>query len=81
MFRQFAIKNINLISIIVFLILFVIIIITKPQLIFDKRGKPRDFGLGYKNKTIVPIWLITIIFAILSYLAVLYSINFNKFVF
>ena len=81
MFRQFVIKNIPLVSIIVFLVLFVLCISFKPGLVFDKNGKPREFGLGYRNKTIVPIWLITIIFAILAYLAVLYYVNFKKFVF
>jgi heme/copper-type cytochrome/quinol oxidase subunit 2 len=81
MFRDFVYKNISLISIIIFLILFGLIVITKPDLIFDKNGKPREFGLGYKNKTIVPIWLAVIIFAILSYLSVLYYINYDRLVF
>jgi len=81
MFRRFVLKNINLISIIVFLVFFIIIIVSKPGFIFDKHGKPRDFGLGYKNKTVIPIWLIVIILAILSYLSVLYYVNFKKFLF
>ena len=81
MFSDFVYKNISLISIIIFLILFGLIVITKPDLIFDKNGKPREFGLGYKNKTIVPIWLAVIIFAILSYLSVLYYINYDRLVF
>ena len=81
MFRDFVYKNISLISIIIFLILFGLIVITKPDLIFDKNGKPREFGLGYKNKTIVPIWLTVIISAILSYLSVLYYINYDILVF
>tara|TARA_Y100000768_G_scaffold386550_1_gene375235 strand:+ start:14 stop:259 length:246 start_codon:yes stop_codon:yes gene_type:complete len=81
MFRDFVYKNISLISIIIFLILFGLIVITKPELIFDKNGKPREFGLGYKNKTIVPIWLTVIISAILSYLSVLYYINYDILVF
>ena len=78
MLRQFILNNINLVSIIVFLIGFVLIITLKPGFIFLKNGKPREFGLGYKNKTVLPIWLIIIFIAILSYLAVLYYINFNK---
>ena len=81
MFSKFIRNNIPLVSIIIFLILFIILIITKPIIVFDKNGKPREFGLGYKNKTICPIWLVIIILGILSYLAVLYYANFKKFIF
>ena len=81
MFSTFVRNNIPLVSIIIFLIIFIIVILTKPALIFDKNGKPREFGLGYRNKTICPIWLIIIIIGIFSYLAVLYYINFRKILF
>jgi hypothetical protein len=81
MLRQFVVTNINLVSIIVFLLLFAIILVTKPNIMFDKNGKPREFGIGYKNKTILPLWLAVIILAIVSYLAVLCYINFKRFVF
>jgi len=81
MLRQFVITNINLVSIILFLLLFAIIMVTKPNIMFDKNGKPREFGIGYKNKTILPLWLAVIILAIISYLAILCYINFKKFVF
>lgn len=81
MLRQFVVTNINLVSIIVFLLLFAIIMITKPNIMFDKHGKPREFGIGYKNKTILPLWLAVIILAIISYLTILCYINFKRFVF
>jgi len=81
MLRQFVVTNINLVSIIVFLLLFAIIMVTKPNIIFDKNGKTREFGIGYKNKTILPLWLAVIILAIFSYLTILYYINFKRFVF
>ena len=81
MLRQFVVTNINLVSIIIFLLLFAIIIVTKPTIMFDKNGKPRDFGIGYKNKTILPLWLTVIILAIFSYLTILCYINFKRFVF
>jgi len=81
MLRQFVVTNINLVSIIVFLLLFAIIMVTKPTIMFDKNGKPRDFGIGYKNKTILPLWLTVIILAIFSYLTILCYINFKRFVF
>lgn len=79
MLRQFIQNNVNLTTIVLFLIFFIILIITKPGFIFDKRGRPREFGLGYKNKTVIPIWLAILILAIFSYLIVLYYLNLNKF--
>jgi hypothetical protein len=81
MLRQFVVTNINLVSIIVFLILFAIILLIKPNIMFDKNGKPREFGIGYKNKTILPLWLAVIILAIISYLVILCYINYKRFIF
>jgi heme/copper-type cytochrome/quinol oxidase subunit 2 len=81
MLRQFVTININLVSIIVFLILFAIILLIKPSVMFDKNGNPREFGIGYKNKTILPLWLAVIILAIISYLAILCYINYKRFIF
>jgi hypothetical protein len=81
MFSKFVRNNIPLVSIIIFVLLFILIILTKPSLVFDKNGKPREFGLGYRNKTVCPIWLLIIICGIFSYLAVLYYVNFRKFLF
>ena len=81
MLRQFVTININLVSIIVFLILFAIILLIKPSVMFDKNGNPREFGIGYKNKTILPLWLAVIILAIISYLVILCYINYKRFIF
>ena len=68
--RSFILKNINLTAIFVFLFLYIILVTLKPGLMFTKEGHIRDFGIGYKNKTVTPVWLITIILAIISYLLV-----------
>ena len=64
-------KNINFISIIIFLIIFTIMIYFKPNFLFIN-GKFRNFGLGNKNKTIIPIWLIIFVICILIYISVYY---------
>ena len=79
MLRQFIVNNIMLVSLIVFLVLFAIILTYKPGLMFDKNGKPREFGIGYKNKTILPLWLTVIILAIASYFFIVCYINFDRF--
>jgi len=80
MLKQFVIKNINLVSIVVFLIFFALIMFIKPSIIFDTNGRPREFGIGYKNKTILPLWLMVIILAILVYFCILCYVNYNKYV-
>jgi hypothetical protein len=64
------------IAILLFLVSFTVIHITKPQFIYNSEGGFRPFGVGYRHKTVVPIWLIAIIQAILSYLLVLYYLLF-----
>lgn len=59
-------------SIILFLILFAIIHYIKPGLIYNRDGGFRPFGIGYRNKTVISIWVVAIVLAILSYLAVAY---------
>ena len=60
------------ISIGIFLLLFSIIHSLKPALLYTPEGGFRQFGIGYKQITVVPIWLVAIILAIFSYLGVLY---------
>ena len=76
--RLFVRRNINTISIVVFILLFVLIQALQPSFIYEKDGSFRSFGLGSKKKTILPIWLITIILAFLSYLFVLYYLAIPK---
>ena len=78
MIKLFVKNNIVLITIILFLFLFSLLIISKPAFIFNKDGSLKIFGLGYKNKTVLPIWLSAIILAIISYFIILYYLSFSK---
>jgi hypothetical protein len=60
------------ISIILFLCIFSVIHYLKPRLIYNEQGGFRHFGIGYKQKTIVPIWIASIVLAILCYVAIYY---------
>jgi hypothetical protein len=64
------------IAIFIFLTLFSIVHYLKPSLLYTKEGGFRNFGLGYRNKTVIPIWLVAIILGILSYLGVSYYLLF-----
>ena len=59
------------IAIYLFLILMFLVHYFKPKIIYDENGGFRQFGIGYRNKTILPIWLVSIILAIFAYLSVL----------
>jgi hypothetical protein len=78
MFKKYVRENSPLAAIILFLFIFGSIQIIKPVCFYNKDGSIRHFGVGYKNKTILPIWLLSIILGILSYLAVLVYISSSK---
>jgi hypothetical protein len=78
MLKNYIRENSTLVSIIIFLFIFGSIQMMKPSCFYNKDGSMRDFGIGYKNKTILPVWLSSIILGILSYLAVLFYISHSK---
>lgn len=58
------------ITILLFLLLFSLVHMIKPGLVYNNDGGYRPFGVGYKHKTVIPIWVVSIILAILSYLTI-----------
>ena len=72
MYKSFIRKNNISAAITIFIIFFIFFMTIKPDFLFDKKGALRNFGLGKTNTTILPIWLLVIIMAIVSYLVVLY---------
>jgi hypothetical protein len=80
MLRIFISENVTTAAIILFIILFWIVHVTKPAFLYKPDGSLREFGVGYRNKTILPIWLLSIILGILSYLFVLYYLAYPKIV-
>ena len=68
--------NILFIIIAVYICLYAFIIQCKPSFMYDEKNDCfRQFGIGYKNTTILPLWLISILLAIMSYFIVLYVIH------
>jgi hypothetical protein len=75
--NKFIGKNKASVSIILFLMCFYIVFTIKPQVFFNNDGSIKQFGLGYKHKTIFPIWLLSIVMSIIIYIMVYYySIRF-----
>ena len=71
-------ENAPLVSIIIFLFIFGLIQMAKPLFLYNKDGSIRSFGIGYRNKTILPIWLLAIVLGILSYLIVIFYVANHK---
>ena len=76
--RHYIRENATLFSIVLFLIMFGAIQMMKPAFLYNKDGSIREFGVGYRNKTILPIWLLSLILGILSYLFVMYYVAYPK---
>ena len=76
--RNYVRQNIVSLSIVVFLIGFGLIQFIQPGFLYNNDGSLRDFGINNTKKTILPIWLLTLIIAILSYVLVLYYLAFPK---
>jgi len=59
-------------SIILFITLFIGVQFAQPAFLYGHDGSIRPFGIGYSNSTVVPMWAVTIILAIIAYYAVMY---------
>jgi len=69
---KFIQENIQIASISVFLTIYILIVVLKPNFLYNKDGSLREFGVGFKKKTVVPVWLLSIILGIMSYYIMLY---------
>jgi len=78
MYRNFIKENITSVSIVLFVLIFGLIQFIKPGFLYKQDGSLRDFGIGYRSKTILPIWLLSIVLGIFCYVFVLYMITYPK---
>ena len=78
MYTTYIRENKPLVAIILFVFIFGSIQMMKPACFYNKDGSIREFGVGYRNKTILPIWLLSLVLGILCYLAVLYYVSAPK---
>jgi len=59
--------------IILYLIMYGMLAYYKPNFIFDnEQGILRQFGVGYSNTTILPLWMSSILLAVFSYFIIIY---------
>jgi hypothetical protein len=79
MSRLFIRNNITSVSIIIFILSFIAVQKLEPSFLYNLDGSLKQFGLGRKNHTVIPVWLVSLILAIFSYLFVLYYLAIPKF--
>ena len=68
-------QHIVTISVIMYIFIYMFIMYLKPSFLFNKSGSLREFGIGSRNKTIIPIWFLVIFIATLSYFSVMYYVS------
>tara|TARA_Y100000287_G_scaffold185518_1_gene188986 strand:+ start:1762 stop:2007 length:246 start_codon:yes stop_codon:yes gene_type:complete len=73
--RNFIRRNITSVAIIIFIVVYSFIVLSKTPLIFNKDGSLREFGVGYSTRSVLPAWLVAILISIISYFSVLYYIS------
>jgi hypothetical protein len=74
--KQYIRKHLLTVAIFTFIVVFGITQYAKPTIFYNTDGSIRKFGIGYKNKTIMPIWLFAIVLGILSYIGILYYLEY-----
>lgn len=75
MYKHLVRENMATMSTFLFLCIFGCIQYIKPSCLYGPNGSIREFGIGYKNKTILPMWLLSLVLGILSYLTVWYYVT------
>jgi len=73
--RSFIAQHKVNVAIIIFIILFSLFHYFKPGFAYNNEGGFRPFGVGFRNKTVIPVWVVAIILGVFSYLLVLFWIQ------
>jgi hypothetical protein len=70
-------KNAKLWMIAIYLFMVAGFLYLKPSAAFGEKGRIRPFGTGKKESTVFPVWWWMFGFAVVSYLGVVYYLDFN----
>ena len=55
------------VSLLIYLVTITAVLYSKSNIFYKKDGSLKEFGTGGKGKTILPLWLVILLLAILSY--------------
>ena len=70
-------KNPKLWMIVIYLFLVAGFLYMKPAVAFGREGNIRPFGVGTKEATVFPVWWWMFVFAVVSYMSVVYSLGYS----
>jgi hypothetical protein len=70
--KRWVRQNKIVVSILIYMILFGLVNLLTPAFMYNPDGSLKEFGLGFRKKTIIPVWLISIFLAIIAYFSVVY---------
>lgn len=78
MFQSWISKdNMIYVAIFVFIALFGLVNAFRPSIIYNRDLSFRRFGIGYKNKSVLPIWLFSIVLSIVVYVVAMYVYDYT----
>lgn len=72
--KRWVRHNKIVVAILIYIILFALVNVLKPAFMYNPDGSLKEFGVGYRKKTIIPVWLSSIILAIIAYFSVVYYV-------
>lgn len=78
--RNFLKTNVVLAAIVLYVVIYAIFVYAQPSFLYKSDNTLRQFGVGFRNKTILPMWLLSLLLGILSYLAVIYYLEFQQYI-
>jgi hypothetical protein len=70
-------KNPKLWMLSIYLFLVAGFLYLRPSIAFGDKGRIRPFGVGKKESTVFPVWWWMFVFAVVSYFAVIYVLDFT----
>jgi hypothetical protein len=69
-------KNPRLWMVVIYLFLVAGFLYLRPSIAFGKEGRIRPFGVSNKESTVFPMWWWMFVFAVVSYMSIVYSLNY-----
>lgn len=70
-------KNPKLWMVTIYLLLVAAFLYVRPAVAFGKDGQIRPFGTGQKDSTVFPLWWWVFVLAVVSYLAVVWILDYS----